>query len=72
MTPDEIKTLIEDLRMNHEYCEKQVILQAAVELERLQHGIETLHAMYEQVCRQRDQLIDVQRSMVEQLRGRIQ
>jgi archaellum component FlaC len=72
MTQDEIKALVEDLRINHEYCEKEVILQAADELERLQQGIETLHAMYEQVCRQCDQLMDVQRSMVEQLRGRIQ
>jgi hypothetical protein len=30
-----LKTLIEDLRLNHEYCPKEVILQAADELERL-------------------------------------
>jgi len=72
MTSDELKALIEDLRINHEYNEKEVFLQAADELERLQQGIETLHTMYEQVCKQRDQLIDVQRSMVEALRGRIQ
>ena len=41
MTQDEIKALelealIEDLRLNHEYCPKEVILQAADELERLQ------------------------------------
>ena len=40
MTQDEIKVLelealIEDLRLNHEYCPKEVILQAADELERL-------------------------------------
>jgi hypothetical protein len=40
MTEDEIKVLelealIEDLRLNHEYCPKEVILQAADELERL-------------------------------------
>jgi hypothetical protein len=40
MTQDEIKALelealIEDLRLNHEYCPKEVILQAADELERL-------------------------------------
>jgi archaellum component FlaC len=77
MTSDEfvntrLKTLIEDLRINHEYNEKEVFLQAADELERLQKGIETLYTMYEQVCKQRDQLMDVQRSMVEALRGRIQ
>jgi len=77
MTQDEfvntrLKALIEDLRINHEYNEKEVFLQAADELERLQQGIETLYTMYEQVCKQRDQLMDVQKSMVEALRGRIQ
>jgi len=38
----------------------------------LRGEIETLHAMYEQVSRQRDELMDIQRSMVEALRGRIQ
>jgi archaellum component FlaC len=72
MTQDEIKALVEDLRLNHEFCPKEVILQAADELERMQQGIETLHAMYEQVSRQRDELMDVQRSMVEAMRGGIQ
>ena len=40
MTQDEIKALIEDLRLNHEFCPKEVILQAADELERMQQGIE--------------------------------
>ena len=40
MTQDELKALelealIEDLRLNHESCPKEVILQAADELERL-------------------------------------
>ena len=35
MTQDELKALIEDLRLNHEYCPKEVILQAADELEAL-------------------------------------
>jgi hypothetical protein len=30
-----LKALIENLRLNHEYCPKEVILQAADELERL-------------------------------------
>jgi hypothetical protein len=34
MTQDEIKALIEDLRLNHEFCPKEVILQAADELEK--------------------------------------
>jgi hypothetical protein len=37
MTQDELKALIEDLRLNHEYCPKEVILQAADELEALAH-----------------------------------
>ena len=72
MTQDELKVLIEDLRLNHEYCPKEIILQAADELERMQQGIETLHVMYEQVGRQRDELMDAQRSMVAAMRGRIQ
>jgi hypothetical protein len=35
MTQDEIKALIEDLRLNHEFCPKEVILQAADELEKM-------------------------------------
>jgi hypothetical protein len=35
MTQDKLKTLIEDLHLNHEYCPKEVILQAADELKRL-------------------------------------
>jgi len=35
MTQDELKALIEDLQLNHEFCPKEVILQAADELERL-------------------------------------
>jgi archaellum component FlaC len=72
MTLNDLKELIADLRMNHEYCEKEVILQAADELERMQNGIETLHAMYEQVRKQCDQLMEVQRSMVEAMRGNTQ
>jgi hypothetical protein len=45
MTQDELKVLelealIEDLRLNHEYCPKEVILQAADELERLSQRTE--------------------------------
>ena len=72
MTQAEIKALIEDLRLNHEFCPKEVILQAADELERMQQGIDTLYAMYEQACRQRDELMDQQRAQVAAMRGRIQ
>lgn len=72
MTQTEIKALVEDLRLNHEFCPKEVILQAADELERMQQGIDTLYAMYEQVSRQRDELMDQQRAQVAAMRGRIQ
>ena len=69
---DKLKDLIEDLRVNHEFCPKEVILQAADELERMQQGIETLHAMYEQAVKQRDYLMDQQRAQIEAMRGRVQ
>ncbi len=34
MTHKQLKDLIEDLRLNHEFCPKEVILQAADELEK--------------------------------------
>ena len=69
---DKLKALIEDLRLNHEYCPKEVILKAADELERMQQGIETLHAMYELASKQRDALMDEQRAQVAAMRGRVQ
>jgi hypothetical protein len=72
MTQDEIKALIEDLRLNHEFCPKEVILQAADELERMQQGIDTLQVMYTMASNQRDELMDQQRAQVAALRGRIQ
>ena len=68
MTSDELKALIEDLRINHEYNEKEVFLQAADELERLQQGIKTLHALYEQASTQRDVLMAQQKEMMLKLR----
>jgi hypothetical protein len=47
MTQNEIKALIEDLRLNHEFCPKEVILQAADELERMQQGIEVMRELHE-------------------------
>lgn len=72
MTQNEIKALIEDLLLNHKSCQKEVILQAADELERMQQGIDTLHNVYEQACRQRDELMDQQRAQIAAMRGRIQ
>jgi archaellum component FlaC len=69
---DKLKALIEDLRLNHEFCPKEVILQAADELERMGGHIETLHAMYELATKQRDYLMDQQRAQVEAMRGRVQ
>ena len=69
---DKLKVLIEDLRLNHDFCQKEVILQASDELERMQQGIETLHAMYEQAVKQRDYLMDEQRAQVAAMRGRVQ
>ena len=72
MTQNEIKALIEDLRLNHEFCPKEVILQAADELERMQQGIETIYNMYTMASNQRDELMDQQRAQVAAMRGRIQ
>jgi hypothetical protein len=72
MTQDEIKALIEDLRLNHEFCPKDVILQAADELERMQQGIDTLQVMYTMASNQRDELMDQQRAQIAAMRGRIQ
>jgi hypothetical protein len=44
----------------------------AAERRKLQDQIETLHDMYTQAYRQRDELMDQQRAMVEKMRGRIQ
>ena len=47
-------------------------LVAAKKEAEMQYRINTLHAMYEQACKQRDELMDEQRSMVAAMRGRIQ
>jgi phage gp29-like protein len=38
----------------------------------MQARIDTLHAMYEQACRQRDELMDQQRAQIAAMRGRLQ
>ena len=45
---------------------------AVAKINQLQAGIETLHAMYEQACQQRDYLMDQQRAQIEAMRGRVQ
>jgi DNA-directed RNA polymerase subunit F len=72
MTQNEIKALVEDLRLNHEFCPKEIILQAADELERMQQGIETIYNMYTMASNQRDELMDQQRAQIAAMRGRIQ
>lgn len=42
------------------------------EVQRLRSGIETLYQMYEQACRQRDELMNQQRAQIEAMRGRLQ
>jgi hypothetical protein len=42
MTKD-LNALIEDLRLNHEYCPKEIILKAADELERLSTTLKQEH-----------------------------
>jgi len=69
---DKLKALIEDLRLNHGFCPKEVILQAADELEKMGGHIETLYAMYKVAVKQRDYLMDQQRAQVEAMRGRVQ
>jgi hypothetical protein len=38
----------------------------------MQERIDQLYAMYEQACRQRDELMDQQRSMIARMRGQMQ
>jgi archaellum component FlaC len=46
--------------------------EAAEEIKNLRGKIETLYAMYEVVTKQRDYLMDQERSQVAAMRGRIQ
>jgi Skp family chaperone for outer membrane proteins len=46
--------------------------QAQRELQDLRSDIETLYQMYEQACRQRDELMNQQRAQIEAMRGRLQ
>ena len=56
MTKD-LKALIEDLRLNHEYCPKDVILQAADELEKALKELRAQDALLES---QTARIVDLQ------------
>ena len=63
MTQDEIKVLelealIEDLRLNHEYCPKEVILQAADELERLSQRTEQEPVAWGDLQKEAQQIVE--------------
>lgn len=64
--------LLGDNWMTHhefEYFAKLIAEQTQIEM---QDRINTLHAMYEQAYKQRDELMDAQRSMVAAMRGKMQ
>ncbi len=60
-TDEAAKKVLEALDSNIKHMTKQ-----------FQDRIDTLHPMYEQACRQRDELMDQQRAQIEAMRGRIQ
>jgi hypothetical protein len=70
MTRDELLQLCDYLECNDASMEAQI--SAAAELRRLSSGVETLYNLYQQVCQQRDELMDQQRAHVEAMKGRIQ
>jgi len=78
MTPDEVVALAKRVGFPIQHPEwRKAVEEFAALVEEAKHKemqerIEALYALYEQVCRQRDELMDIQRSMVEALRGRIQ
>jgi cell division protein ZapA (FtsZ GTPase activity inhibitor) len=53
----DLKALIEDLRLNHEYCPKEVILQAADELDKALKELRAQDAMLE---RQTARIVELQ------------
>ena len=70
MTRDELFKLCDYLLCNDASMEAQC--EAAAELRRLSDGVETLYNLYQQVCQQRDELMDQQRAHIAAMRGRIQ
>jgi hypothetical protein len=53
----DLKNLIEDLRLNHEYCPKEIIFRAANELEKALKELQAQDAMLE---RQTARIVDLQ------------
>jgi hypothetical protein len=70
MTREELLQLCDYLECNDASLEAQC--RAAAELRRLSNGVETLYNLYQQVCHQRDELMDQQRAHIAAMRGRIQ
>jgi hypothetical protein len=54
MNREDITKLIEDLELNHEYCPKEVILQAAAELRGMQERIQLLYEQLNEAEKQLD------------------
>lgn len=52
----------------HALCDKLKELGAAEK----QADIDSLHALYEQACKQRDEVMDWQRAMIANMRGQMQ
>ena len=73
MTSDEVYRLIEanGLTLHGDIEHFAALVEKAVR-EAVQGRIDTLHAMYELVSKQRDYLMDEQRAQVAAMRGRIQ
>jgi hypothetical protein len=80
MTKDEIIEMAEKCGWNQGntwddcMCCGTFNLEAFVELieAKKQADIESLHALYEQACKQRDEVMDWQRAMIANMRGQMQ
>ena len=68
----ELGFLLGDSWLMHHEIEYFAKLVAEAERKECQGRIDTLHAMYELVSKQRDALMDEQRAQVAAMRGRIQ
>jgi hypothetical protein len=81
MTQDEIHEMVrqsdlgfllgDNWMLHHEFEAFAKLIAEKTQME-MQDRINTLHALYEQACKQRDELMDAQRSMVAVMRGKMQ
>ena len=81
MTQDEIYEMVrqsdlgfllgDSWMLHHEFEAFTKLIAEKTQME-MQDRINTLHALYEQACNQRDELMDAQRSMVAAMRGKMQ